>query len=687
MSGVPFLRSPVQWILHSPPPVETPRVLLIDLDNCPSQLTQLPQAVAHFNRVVVCYGGFEPKIQLNQLSLLAPAVVAGRLAIEPMERKGKNAADFGLTFWAGRLLAEMPPETEFVVLSQDSDLDYLLDMLRHAGRKAERLDGNTNAGFTSVISTQDSVSSDTGTGGAVLSLEAAAEDYRIVHIASRRTRPARRLTLINSIRSHFKGSGIDPEAVLQELIRRGILTVNRSGQVIYRDRVYSNSLQERSVPDATISNLATTSSAVAAIETMEEGSDASVGGLTAIASLPSIIPESTLVREEIIPGSPTLVLTVSGQETPTVSPPPLPPLVSVVDTVPAIGVTGPTDDYYSVHIASQRARPARRVALLNSIRSYFKNQPAVDPEAVMAELFRRGVVSQNRNGQLRYHDRPIPVSVPVAPSVPPKQYPQPRSTEPKVVRPSRVLVVKPDLPEISVAAEQVPSPAVTEIGIDNVPTVVLSVEVKIETDAAMDTGVGSDIERSSESHIDANSDANAERSEIIGEVVAPPTATIETVEFAQFSDAAGESTPAFNPVLGAESSIDPALKMDAIPEPHQEILESSCESVTAPVDISSSVIPLTVMETLTELAQVVQEFPKSIETVDGNSTKKPRRVRTTTPKAPSNAQTLLTDTNPQQPRPSRRTGATRSTRKPRTLTATELGSEASDVEKITAIDS
>ncbi|CAK0751887.1 hypothetical protein CCP3SC15_170026 [Gammaproteobacteria bacterium] len=450
-------------------PANMPRVVLIDLDNCPTQLAHLPQAVAHFTRVVVCYGGFEPKIQLAQLGLLAPALVEGRLAIEPMERKGKNAADFGLTFWAGRLLAEMPPETEFLVLSQDTDLDYLMDMLRRAGRKAERLDGNSYPGFGVAATVQDTSSANTDNAlagnGTPLSLEAAAEDYRAVHITGRRTRPARRLTLINSIRSHFKGSvGIDSEAVLQELIRRGVLSMGRGGQVLYRDRVHSCLIQERptstpapipvpvpipaptvtSKPAATLPVPVSTTSApnaVGTVETMGVSAQALPARDSTSTTVPLVaIPEPIVEQEKG-----TTVVTdipVSTAAVPTVSPTTISfPLVAAVEMVPIIGITGPTDEYFVVHIANQRSRPGRRVTLLNSIRSYFKGQPTVDPEAVMAELFRRGVVSQNRGGLLRYHDRPTPgqsSQPPVEPKAvcpPPELVPIPTTTPEPIPEP------------------------------------------------------------------------------------------------------------------------------------------------------------------------------------------------------------------------------------------------------------
>src|SRR5437764_8077373 len=123
---------------HQPTPM---RALLIDLDNCPRQIEQLPETLATFARIVACYGGTEPKVPLGMVPLLATAIHEDRLAIIGMQKKGKNAADFGLAFWAGRLVTEMPPDTEFLILSQDTDLDHVVHMLQSANRRVERLDG------------------------------------------------------------------------------------------------------------------------------------------------------------------------------------------------------------------------------------------------------------------------------------------------------------------------------------------------------------------------------------------------------------------------------------------------------------------------------------------------------------------------------------------------------------------
>jgi hypothetical protein len=207
--------------------------LLIDLDNCPRQIEMLPQTLDGFSRIVACYGGVEPKVHLSLVPLLAAAINTGKLEIVGMEKRGKNAADFGIAFWAGRLMAEMPPETEFLILSQDSDLDHVVNMLRSAKRKVRRINGKTKkvkianspASSQGILSETDDISSDD------LNV---IEEYSRQVLHSGKPRPAKKTTLIKSVKSYFKNrKEIDPEKVLQGLVENGIIAINEKGRVTY----------------------------------------------------------------------------------------------------------------------------------------------------------------------------------------------------------------------------------------------------------------------------------------------------------------------------------------------------------------------------------------------------------------------------------------------------------------------
>jgi len=210
----------------SPHPTVVMRALLIDLDNCPRQIERLPETLSEYVRVIACYGGAEPKVPLGMVPLLATAIHEGRLAIIGMQKKGKNAADFGLAFWAGRLVAEMPPDTEFLILSQDTDLDHVVYMLQGANRRVERLDGKVHR--TKRLSS-DSPKPQVETDGDAVT------EYCTVYLQPARSRPVRKVTLSNSIRAFCKNhkKNITPEDILHGLVARGVVVIDDKGRVTY----------------------------------------------------------------------------------------------------------------------------------------------------------------------------------------------------------------------------------------------------------------------------------------------------------------------------------------------------------------------------------------------------------------------------------------------------------------------
>ena len=84
----------------------TPKVLLIDLENCPTQIQQLKVDLDHFLQIVICYAHSQAKIPLSWLNELAEAIQHNKLRVIQMAQGGKNSADFGLAFFAGVLMQE-----------------------------------------------------------------------------------------------------------------------------------------------------------------------------------------------------------------------------------------------------------------------------------------------------------------------------------------------------------------------------------------------------------------------------------------------------------------------------------------------------------------------------------------------------------------------------------------------------
>lgn len=117
----------------------THKVLLIDLENCPTQIQQLKVDLDHFLQIVICYAHSQAKIPLGWLNELAEAIQQNKLRVIKMAQGGKNSADFGLAFFAGVLMQEHPVETEFIIVSNDKDLDHVVHLLKAQKRIAQRI--------------------------------------------------------------------------------------------------------------------------------------------------------------------------------------------------------------------------------------------------------------------------------------------------------------------------------------------------------------------------------------------------------------------------------------------------------------------------------------------------------------------------------------------------------------------
>lgn len=217
---------------HTQSPQTGLQALLIDLDNCPRQIEQLPQTLADFARVIACYGGAEPKVPLSLVPFLATAIQQGKLEIIGMKKKGRNAADFGLAFWAGRLMAEMPADTMFSILSQDSDLDHVVHLLQSANRRVARIGDQLIPQLLELGEVPDDPA-DALVEGVVD--EATVAAYVALHLKPGRSRPAKKITLSNSIQSFLRNhkKTVTVAAVLQGLQDRGLLRFDAYGRVIY----------------------------------------------------------------------------------------------------------------------------------------------------------------------------------------------------------------------------------------------------------------------------------------------------------------------------------------------------------------------------------------------------------------------------------------------------------------------
>lgn len=194
-----------------------PKVLLIDLENCPNQLHNLPADLANYTQVVICYAQSAAKIPLNWLNPLSTAILADRLKIQKMVRTGKTSADFGICFLAGALMQQLPKEAHFVIVSNDTDLDHVVHLLKTHGRSSERIG----------TSQKEKEPTDPAP-----SSQASASAVYCAHLITHsKNRPAKTSTLLNSIKNKYPSSA---DLIYKELIAKGAIKVVNT-KVAYDD--------------------------------------------------------------------------------------------------------------------------------------------------------------------------------------------------------------------------------------------------------------------------------------------------------------------------------------------------------------------------------------------------------------------------------------------------------------------
>ena len=198
----------------------TPKVLLIDLENCPTQIQQLKVDLDHFLQIVICYAHSQAKIPLSWLNELAEAIQQNKLRVIQMAQGGKNSADFGLAFFAGVLMQEHPVETEFIIVSNDKDLDHVVHLLKAQKRVAQRI------GAVNEEPTKPAIPKPANNQDSLLICQTL--------IQHPNNRPSTSDALKNSIRSRLSQNIEAMHAVYKVLINHNVITV-REEKVTYNE--------------------------------------------------------------------------------------------------------------------------------------------------------------------------------------------------------------------------------------------------------------------------------------------------------------------------------------------------------------------------------------------------------------------------------------------------------------------
>ncbi|MCD2450782.1 PIN domain-containing protein [Methylicorpusculum oleiharenae] len=220
---------PISKVKNSETVKELSRVLMIDLENCPGQIDHLLDDLVNYSHIVICYAQSGAKVPLSWINPLTASVNDNKLKIFQMPSGGKNSADFGIAFWAGVLMVQLAEHTRFDIVSNDTDLDHVVSLLNSQNRDAERI-GRKKESVEPVRFTVD---------------EANQADYFLqaycLHLMDHhKSRPAKKETLLNNIKSKFKSNQVDPEFILDILKKNGVIELDLNNKVRYSEALIAN---------------------------------------------------------------------------------------------------------------------------------------------------------------------------------------------------------------------------------------------------------------------------------------------------------------------------------------------------------------------------------------------------------------------------------------------------------------
>ncbi len=198
------------------------KILLIDLENCPNQIGQLQNDLTQYTQVIICYAKTEVKIPLEWLTPLSKTVVENKLKIYKMTQVGKNSADFGICFFAGMLMQQFQKAANFTIISNDKDLNHVVNLLISQGCHAKRV-GIKKKESPTTTKKPIKVSP--------------IKSYCIHLSAHPKSRPSKKETLLNSIQNCFKQDKlIVTDNILKLLITKKALSIVEN-KVIYHNKM------------------------------------------------------------------------------------------------------------------------------------------------------------------------------------------------------------------------------------------------------------------------------------------------------------------------------------------------------------------------------------------------------------------------------------------------------------------
>ena len=221
-------------------------VLLIDLENCPNDINLLLKHIDLYFQIIVCYAKSNASIPLDWLNSLTIAINSEKLKIIKMGTTGKNSADFGISFWAGILSATLPKQMSFLIVSDDKDLDYVVNLLKSQARQAKRIGKNdAQKNKTKAVNNEVSLEKNSKDEKSHTIKQKAIDSYITKLKSYTNNRPTKTLALMNDIKSQFRNTnGVKANEIFQNLIENKFIKLTEN-TISYDNEKIKNYAKQR----------------------------------------------------------------------------------------------------------------------------------------------------------------------------------------------------------------------------------------------------------------------------------------------------------------------------------------------------------------------------------------------------------------------------------------------------------
>lgn len=189
------------------------KILLLDIENVHKTENELVQLLTSYTYVYLVYAKSPLSLSLDGLQNLAIFISTKKLVLIKMPKVGPDAADFGLAFVAGQLSIQMEKQnTEFDVISNDKKFEYIIDLLRIMGFKAQQIKRDLNKSDKLDIANFD--------GQKV--------EYKHLLIAIEllvKNQPKQFNSLNNALKSWMRSSGVDIKQIVELLKKYQFISI------------------------------------------------------------------------------------------------------------------------------------------------------------------------------------------------------------------------------------------------------------------------------------------------------------------------------------------------------------------------------------------------------------------------------------------------------------------------------